>query len=78
MTNIDIGIPSGDLVDLPLPAACHCGHPISEHDRIATRYCAATTDTSPAEPGHTHTRTCICVPTPSSPLDRHNGRGQLE
>ena len=38
----------------PAVACSACGHPWAEHDRIAARFCAATTV------GH-HDRGCVCT-----------------
>ncbi|WP_221465104.1 RGCVC family protein [Actinophytocola algeriensis] len=39
---------------LPVVACSACGHPSAEHDRIAARFCTATTV------GH-HDRGCVCT-----------------
>jgi hypothetical protein len=52
-------------------ALCPCGHPASEHDRQADRFCAAT------RAGQL-LRNCICVPLPSAPLDRLASRDRLK
>lgn len=48
--------PSGDQ---PAVACSACGHPWAEHDRIAARFCAATTVGR-------HERGCVCTMTVST------------
>ncbi len=47
----------------PTLTLCHCGHPVSEHDVVGLRFCAATRDFG-------HQRDCICRMLPPKPMSR--------
>jgi hypothetical protein len=51
----------------PMTWPCACGHPASDHDRTADRFCAAT------RAGQL-LRGCICIPADNAVLDRLTGR----
>ena len=44
-----------------LMVLCSCGHPLDRHDRVGTRYCAATAASDVP-------RGCICVSSAAAPL----------
>jgi hypothetical protein len=50
-------------VEPPADTLCQCGHPLDEHDLVASRYCRATVAGG-------LTRDCMCGPSPVAGRER--------
>jgi hypothetical protein len=56
-------------LDKPSVPLCSCGHPAAGHDRVALRYCAASSANSSA-------RSCICSADLTAENATRTGRGE--